>query len=147
MFEKDAEEYFETECLHSYADTEEQLKEDVVSAFQKGAEFGYNKGYNLGYRKAMAVISEIEHAEKDKANGWHSVKDGDLPEGDEHSLKGGIHRKILLQDRYGNIYTGNYYPKDKCHKEDCFAVEFLVWGLQGNNFCAKEQISKWKEIE
>ena len=43
MFEKEAEEYFETECLHSYADTEEQLKEDVVTAFQKGAEFGYNK--------------------------------------------------------------------------------------------------------
>ena len=43
MFEKEADEYFETECLHSYADTEEQLKEDVVTAFQKGAEFGYNK--------------------------------------------------------------------------------------------------------
>ena len=27
MFEKEAEEYFENECLHSYADTEEQLKE------------------------------------------------------------------------------------------------------------------------
>jgi len=43
MFEKEAEEYFETECLHRHADTEEQLKEDVVPAFQKGAEFGYNK--------------------------------------------------------------------------------------------------------
>jgi hypothetical protein len=43
MFEKEAEVYFETVCLHSYADTEEQLKEDVVPAFQKGAEYGYNK--------------------------------------------------------------------------------------------------------
>lgn len=43
MFEKEAEEYFETECLHRHAGTEEQLKEDVVPAFQKGAEFGYNK--------------------------------------------------------------------------------------------------------
>ena len=63
MFEKleeeievKADEYFETVCLHSYADTEEQLKEDVVPAFKKGAEFGYNK-----------------------ANEWHYVKDGDLP--------------------------------------------------------------------
>ena len=44
MFEKEAKEYFENECLHSYADTEEELKEDVVAAFKDGAEFGYNKG-------------------------------------------------------------------------------------------------------
>lgn len=43
MFEKEAEEYFEKECLHSYADTEEELKEDVMAAFKSGAEFGYNK--------------------------------------------------------------------------------------------------------
>lgn len=43
MFEKEAEEYFEKECLHSYADTEEELKEDVMAAFKDGAEFGYNK--------------------------------------------------------------------------------------------------------
>ena len=43
MFEKEAEEYFEKECLHSYADTEEELKEDVMAAFKAGAEFGYNK--------------------------------------------------------------------------------------------------------
>lgn len=52
MFEKQAEEYFETECMHTYADTEEELKEDVVPAFQKGAEFGY-----------------------DKAGEWHFIKD------------------------------------------------------------------------
>ena len=33
MFEKEADEYFETECLHSYADTEEQLKEDVTNEY------------------------------------------------------------------------------------------------------------------
>lgn len=31
-----AEEYFENVCLHSYADTEEQLREDVVAAFLAG---------------------------------------------------------------------------------------------------------------
>ena len=44
MFEEEAEEYFENECLHSYADTEEELKDDVMAAFKSGAEFGYNKG-------------------------------------------------------------------------------------------------------
>lgn len=55
---------------------------------------------------------------------WHKVADGDLPKGEE-DRKNDIHRKIYLKDRYGNIYTGNYYPKDKGHKADCFAVEFL----------------------
>lgn len=77
---------------------------------------------------------------------WHKVADGDLPKGDEGFSKSGIHRKIYLQDRYGNLYTGNYFPKDETHKEDCFAVEFLEWGFQGSQFCAKEQISEWCEI-
>lgn len=73
---------------------------------------------------------------------WHDLKKepADIPKGD-------IHRKILLQDRYGNIYTGNYYPKDDYHPEDCFAVEYLEWGFQGCNFVAFEQIAKWKEFE
>jgi hypothetical protein len=77
MFEKEAEEYFETECLHSYADTEEQLKEDVVPAFQKGAEFGYNK-----------------------ANEWHYVKD-ELPDHNGQfyvALKGYKETYILSYD-------------------------------------------------
>ena len=77
---------------------------------------------------------------------WHKVADGDLPKGDEGFSKSGIHRKIYLQDRYGNLYTGNYFPKDETHKEDGFAVEFLDWGFQGSQFCAKEQISEWCEI-
>ena len=51
-----------------------------------------------------------------------------------------------LKDRYGNLYTGNYYPKDKNHKEDCFAVEFLEWGFQGSQFCKISQITEWCEI-
>ena len=76
---------------------------------------------------------------------WHKVSDGDLPKGEEYG-KNSIHRKIYLKDRYGNLYTGNYYPKDETHKEDCFAVEFLDWGLQGAHFCAKVQISEWCEV-
>lgn len=76
---------------------------------------------------------------------WHKVADGDLPKGEEYG-KNNIHRKIYLKDRHGNLYTGNYFPKDDNHKEDCFAVEFLDWGFQGSQFCAKEQISEWCEI-
>lgn len=77
---------------------------------------------------------------------WHKVADGDLPKGDDGFGKNGIHRNIYLKDRYGHLYTGNYFPKDDTHKEDCFAVEFLEWGFQGAQFCAKEQISEWCEI-
>jgi len=52
--EEMAEEYFENECLHSYADTEEQLREDVVAAFLAGLKAGRPQ--------------------------WHKVADGDLPE-------------------------------------------------------------------
>lgn len=117
--EEMAEEYFNSECLHSYADTEEELKEDVVSAFLAGLKAGRPQ--------------------------WHKVSDGDLPKGDEYG-KNSIHRDIYLKDRYGNLYTGNYFPKDETHKEDCFAVEVLEWGFQGSQFCKKEQISEWCEI-
>ena len=38
--EEMAEEYFDKECLHSYADNEEQLKEDVIPAFLAGLKAG-----------------------------------------------------------------------------------------------------------
>lgn len=77
---------------------------------------------------------------------WHKVADGDLPKGEDGFGKNGIHRNIYLKDRYGNLYTGNYFPKDDTHKEDCFAVEVLEWGFQGSQFCKKEQIIAWCEI-
>ena len=76
---------------------------------------------------------------------WHKVADGDLPKGGEYG-ENNIHRNIYIKDRYGNLYTGNYFPKDKTHAEDCFAVEVLEWGFQGYQFCKKAQISEWCEI-
>lgn len=72
---------------------------------------------------------------------WHDLRKNteDLPKGD-------VHRTILLKDRYGNIYTGAFYPKDEYHKENCFSVECLEYGFQGNNFVAFEQIAKWSEF-
>ena len=56
MFEKEAEEYYETETPMIENITGLDFQNEVTKAFQKGAEFGYNK-----------------------ANEWHYVKDGDLP--------------------------------------------------------------------
>ena len=83
-----------------------------------------------------------EHIKR-KQTFWHDLKENpsDVPKGED------IHRKILLQDRYGDIYTGNYYPKDDCHPEDCFSVEYLEHGFQGCNFVAFEQIAKWAEFK
>ena len=50
MFEKEAEEY----CIHQKL--LEDVRDNIVNAFQDGAEFGYNK-----------------------ANEWHYVKYGDFP--------------------------------------------------------------------
>lgn len=95
-------------------------------------------------RKVSGIISKVEKENVDlKAHStqWHDLRKNpdDLPKGD-------IHRKILIKDRSNNIYTGNYYPKDDCHKEDCFSVEWLDYGFQGCNFCAKEQIIAWCEF-
>ena len=38
--EEMAEEYFDKECLHSYADNEEQLREDIIAAFLAGLKAG-----------------------------------------------------------------------------------------------------------
>lgn len=122
MFEKEAKEYVPNINWHAYSSKE--IREEMMVCYQKGAEFGYNKAI---------------------ANKWHKVADGDLPKGKEYG-KDGIHRKIYLKDRFGSLYTGYYYPKDKNHKADCFAVEFLDWGLQGSHFCEKSQIIEWCEI-
>lgn len=88
MFEKQAEEYFETECMHTYADSEEELKEDVVPAFQKGAEFGY-----------------------DKAGEWHFIKDELPPDpvviGDEMFPKNYI-CAYKLNNEYNDYEIGDF---------------------------------------
>ena len=57
MFEKEAEEY-EKMRHYRYEDNDYcgDIADGIIQAYQKGAEFGYNK-----------------------ANEWHFVKDGDLP--------------------------------------------------------------------
>jgi hypothetical protein len=98
MFEKEAEEYFETECLHSYADTEEQLKEDVIPAFQKGAEFGYNK-----------------------ANEWHYVKDELPPIKKEYN---GRSEPVLVLSKEKEMQYAQYVEKEKTWARGICKINF-----------------------
>lgn len=104
------------------------------------------------YEKAKKYVEETKNndytieayiAGATENSKWHDLQKypTDVPNGKD------IHRKILLQDRHGNIYTGNYFPEDNCHPEKCFAVEYLDWGFQGSNFVAFEQIAKWAEFK
>lgn len=101
-------------------------------------------GTILGVIKGVGICSFLAGLKAGEPK-WHKVADGDLPKGGEYG-ENNIHRNIYIKDRYGNLYTGNYFPKDKTHAEDCFAVEVLEWGFQGSQFCKKEQISEWCEI-
>lgn len=65
MFEKEAEEWWNNEYSPS-------LYNNVSEVWQKGAEFGYNKGFEFGV-KSNEKVNQIV------ANEWHYVKDGDLP--------------------------------------------------------------------
>ena len=145
MFEKESKEYAIGLTYPKFQDNQitNIVLRDVEGAFQKGAEFGYNKAFVEADKNLKAVVADFN-----KANEWHDLEKAprDLPKGDEYDYKKGIHRKILIQDRLGNIYTGNFYPKDDNHQEDCFAIEFLEYGFQGSRFVAKEQIKKWKEF-
>lgn len=98
-----------------------------------------NKYYEV-YNRFPDLQKAMEWAKSCHVH-WHNLRENpdDLPKGD-------VHRKILLKDRYGDIYTGNYYPKDECHKENCFAVEWLKYGLQGSSFVAFEQVAEWSEF-
>ena len=117
--------------------TDEELEKKAVKVYLEcerdltylGEDEIYVTGYVAGYVAGT------------KENGvvWHDLRKNpdDLPCSDD-----GIHRKILVQDRYENIYTAAYYPKDEVHKENCFFVEFIEFGFQGLKKVALEQITK-----
>lgn len=117
--------------------TDDELADDWIKKNSKGIKI--EPGSITEVCLEQARISFLAGLEAGRPQ-WHKVADGDLPKGEN------IHRDIYLKDRYGNLYTGNYFPKDENHTEDCFAVEFLEWGFQGSQFCMKEQIAEWSEI-
>ena len=77
MFGKEAKEYaienYET-CLYDDLPYTNDSKA-IEQAFENGAEFGYNKAFVEADKNLKAILTDFN-----KANEWHYVKDGDLPE-------------------------------------------------------------------
>lgn len=103
MFEKEAEEFVDSK--KSFWRQGRTCIDSVRQAFQKGAEFGYNK-----------------------ANEWHYVKDGDLPKENEYIMIyskladniavgkrrcSGKIRKRCVYEWYFATYEGTYCLRDK----------------------------------
>ena len=95
MFEKDAEEYVNKDTW-----LYESAREDAKYHFQKGAEYGYNK-----------------------ANEWHKVLDGDLPE---------VDNRIVL------CVCGDGYIDGKRH--------YILKLLTRKEFPLFQPVYAWKEI-
>lgn len=75
MFEKEAEEYATVDLPDGYTKIDYQKKVD----WQKGAEFGFQKGINA--RINTTTISDCPIKDE-----WHFVKSGDLPPEDTKVL-------------------------------------------------------------
>ena len=91
MFEKEAEEYYYKTYPVTLNIGEEEREKEVTDIFIKGAEFGYNK-----------------------ANEWHYVKDGDLPN-TEFS-------RVDVTVAYINAY------ENPCKMDCCFdGTNFIYW--------------------
>ena len=101
MFEKEAEErsenYFKERCYKrdKWADAH-----DLENMWQDGAEFGYNLA-----KEEIDYLNKHWGNEKDKANEWHYVKDGDLPKDDNYVLvsNGKDWTKAFYKDKKWNI--------------------------------------------
>ena len=93
MFEKEAEEYAHTKhCKKCSSHCEKKciLVKDDYETFKQGAEFGYNK-----------------------ANEWHYVKDGDLPNKELEE------KQLLVRVRnYTEDCIFAYYMKDKYYSKN-----------------------------
>lgn len=100
MFEKEAEEY----CMHQ--SLLEDVRDNICMAFEDGAEFGYNK-----------------------ANEWHFVKDGDLPNTENLECLCIIRPdNEMLADFRGVLYfrSGRFYlDEDDCNSD--FTDIVIAW--------------------
>ena len=91
MFEKEAEEYSNKNCGTISLPIHEAYARGLEEGFQDGAEFGYNK-----------------------ANEWHYVKEGDLP----NTELGRVDVTVAYINAYDN----------PCKKDCCFdGTKFVYW--------------------
>ena len=103
MFEKEAEEYAIGLTYPKFQDNQiaNMVLRDVEGAFQKGAEFGYNK-----------------------ANEWHYVKDGDYPKDDKQYL-------VLFFYNYKGKKEMSFGVRDNLHSDfeikRCYTEQIIAW--------------------
>lgn len=117
MFEKEAEIYALSNFGFRGKNSQRVLTAKID--YQKGAEFGFQKGIKA--RINTTTISDCPIKDE-----WHFVKDGDLPKD----------KKEVLVYMWGSFYIGYYSEKydenNRWHFED-FSEE-------------SEQVTAWKEI-
>ncbi|MDD6655203.1 MAG: hypothetical protein PUE59_09285 [Treponema sp.] len=129
MFEKEAEDNKPYYAQCSYNTNCKLWK----SGFQQGAEFGYNKAkveVEDSYRESLcnselnlaSITEQLEELEK--ANEWHFVKDGDLPEENQW---------VLVYD--GSYTVCNYHSNTP-----------IKWLDNYENEVYEGSIIAWKEI-
>jgi len=160
MFEKEAEEYLKKDgtkaeqilnMLNEISPLKMTLKQlpfilaMIQQTFQDGAEFGYNKAkveVEESYRESLcnselnlaSVTEQLEELEK--ANEWHYVKDGDLPEEDKSVM---IYAKLVdgvvigkrrkqgrVYEWYSATYDGTFCLRDCLRDTDVIAWKEIV---------------------
>ena len=118
MFEKEAEEFVDSK--KSFWRQGRTCIDSVRQAYQKGAEFGYNK-----------------------ANEWHYMKDGDLPKVGQkcyfiYSDFYGEDNKVIFSESSIKVLTGVYtfiLDEETCFYDDINDEEIY-----------KQEVYAWKEI-
>ena len=132
MFEKEAEERArklkESQTLGVY-NSDEELAQDVgwnagevsgyENGFKDGAEFGYNKAFVEADKNLKAIVTDFN-----KANEWHYMKDGIMPEENQW---------VLVYD--GSYTVCNYHSNTP-----------IKWLDNYENEVYEGSIIAWKEI-
>lgn len=134
MFEKEAEEYLDTESKYLIEDNEGNIiniAKKVKQSFKDGAEFGYNKAFVEADKNLKAVVADFN-----KANKWHYVKDGDLPKENEYIM---IYSKLA-----DNMAVGKRRCAGKIRKRCVYEWYFATY--EGTYCLRDKDIIAWKEI-
>ena len=114
MFEKEAEEYADY-----FWGASPSAQRAIKQAYQQGAEFGYNKAFIESDKNLKAIVTDFN-----KANEWHYVKDGDLPEENQW---------VLVYD--GSYTVCNYHSNTP-----------IKWLDNYENEVYESTIIAWREI-
>ena len=121
MFEKEAEEYSVGKAHEHYNYLFEEHAGSPVDfarwCFQDGAEFGYNLA-----KEEIDYLNKHWGNEKDKANEWHYVKDGELPRQDGNTcfsieVLANNKKWVYYRFDFGKWFCGNKEVKVIAWKE------------------------------